>query len=71
MKIITWNCNGAFRNKFEYLSNLEADICVVQECENPAQTNHKECKKWAENYLWIGDSKNKGADFFAKSHIKI
>ena len=71
MKIITWNCNGALRNKFEYLSNLEADICVVQECEDPAQTNHKEYKIWAENYLWIGDSKNKGVGVFAKPHIKI
>ena len=38
MKIITWNCNGAFRKKFESLVDEDADILVIQECENPAET---------------------------------
>ena len=71
MKIITWNCNGALRNKFENLSELSADIYVVQECEDPARTKHKEYSEWAQNYLWTGDNKNKGIGVFAKDSIDL
>ena len=34
MKIITWNCNLKFKQKFELISSYDPDICFVQECEN-------------------------------------
>jgi exonuclease III len=58
LKIVTWNCNGALRKKFQELDHFGADIYVIQECENPAETNSDEYKEWAGNYLWMGDSKN-------------
>lgn len=71
MKIVTWNCNGALRRKFQTLSELEADIYIIQECENPATIENSDYQKWAENHLWIGDSKNKGLGIFAKNKIEI
>ncbi len=71
MKIITWNCNGAFREKFNYLIELHADIYVIQECENPYESKHQEYKLWAKNYLWIGENKNKGLGIFASKDIKL
>ena len=41
MKVVTWNCNGALRKKFEHLSDLNADIYVIQECEDPARIQDK------------------------------
>lgn len=66
MKIVSWNCNGALRKKFAQLCKLNADIYVIQECEDPAQCSDMTYKAWAENYLWIGKSKNKGLGVFAK-----
>ncbi|WP_416866626.1 MAG: endonuclease/exonuclease/phosphatase family protein [Imperialibacter sp.] len=71
MKIVSWNCNGAFRRKFEYISKLNADIYIIQECEDPTQSNHFGYMEWSSNYLWIGDSKNKGLGIFAKPEIEI
>jgi len=49
--IATWNCNGAFRKKFEALMQFKADILVIQECEDPEVTKDIGYKSFAQNYL--------------------
>lgn len=71
MRIVTWNCNGALRKKFENLLSFKADIYIIQECENPEETLHNAYKEWAENYLWIGDTKHKGIGVFASKSVKL
>lgn len=71
MKIITWNCNGALRNKFESLLDFDADLIIVQECENPAEAKDKKYIDWAVNNLWVGDTKSKGIGIFAKQNIDL
>lgn len=66
LTLLTWNCNGAFRNKFHLLKSYNADIVVIQECEDPKLSNHEEYNLWASNYYWKGDSKNKGLGIFFK-----
>lgn len=71
MRVVTWNCNGAFRKKFSFLNELEADICIIQECENPDLTNSADYRSWCQNYLWHGDDKNKGIGIFARVGIEL
>lgn len=71
MRIITWNCNGALRKKFSQLLTFNADIVIIQECENPVESKDKAYIDWAVNYLWIGETKNKGIGVFAKAGIKL
>ena len=71
MKIVTWNCHGALRNKFYNLLSLLADIYIIQECEDPTQSHNQEYKAWAKHHLWIGSTKNKGLGIFSTEHIKI
>ena len=63
MKIISWNCKMALRNKLDFITKLDPDIVVVPECENFGhQTSHR---------LWFGDNKNKGIGIFSYSDFEI
>lgn len=70
MKLLTWNCNGAFRKKYCLTEKLNTDILIIQECENP-ESSTKVYRDWASNYLWIGNNKNKGLGIFTKDSIDI
>lgn len=65
MRLVTWNCNGALRRKFEQLDALNADILVIQECEDPAQST-AEYQAWAGAHAWVGYGKNKGIGIFPR-----
>jgi exonuclease III len=71
MKILTWNCNGAFRKKYTLFSEDNIDIMIIQECENPAESIDLNYKNWASNYIWVGDNKNKGLGIFCNKSIEI
>ena len=71
LKILTWNCNGAFRKKYTTLTSAGADIYVIQECENPELSKDEGYKEWAKNAIWVGDNKNKGLGIFVKDGVFI
>ena len=72
LKIVSWNCNGKFREKFREIADEDADIYVIQECENPAESNEEDYREFAgDNYFWTGNLHYKGLGIFAKEDIKI
>ena len=49
MKIVSWNCNGGLRNKLQQLLSLKADVYIIQECEDPANSkdlSYKSLGQW-------------------------
>lgn len=68
MKIISWNCNGKFREKYKDIIKLNADIYVVEECEEPEKYGYAE---FADNYLWVGEKPAKGVGLFANKGVSI
>lgn len=70
MRIVSWNCNGALRNKTHRIDQLAADILIIQECEDP-KYHSEEFIKWSGDYLWKGSSRHKGIGVFARNGIKI
>lgn len=71
MKLVSWNCNGKFREKFKKIVELNADIYIIQECEDPKSYTGTDYSFFSRNYIWIGENKNKGLGIFAKNNIKI
>lgn len=71
MRIISWNANGKFREKFSFILNGAADIYVIQECENPEISNSDEYIEFASNYYWVGENQYYGLGIFAKNNVKL
>nr|WP_122012990.1 endonuclease/exonuclease/phosphatase family protein [Maliibacterium massiliense] len=70
MRLVSWNCNGKLRDKCAALSALDADIYVIQKCEDPAAYDAY-AKAFSAAYLWIGETKHRGLGVFAKDANSI
>lgn len=71
MKLITWNCQGAFRKKADPILALEPDILVVQECEHPEKLIFNSNTPPPTDFLWFGENKNKGLGIFSFSNFRF
>ena len=71
MKIITWNCNMAFRKKAGHILAYKPDILVVPECEHPDKLKFSDDVPKPIDMLWFGENKNKGLGIFSYSHFKF
>ncbi len=71
MKIITWNCQGAFRKKVDLILAHNPDILVIQECEHPDKLMFGSSTKKATDFLWFGDYIHKGVGIFSYGGYKL
>lgn len=71
MKIITWNCNMAFRKKASHILAYKPDIIVVPECEHPDKLKFSDDVQRPTAILWFGENKNKGLGIFSYGDFKL
>ncbi|MCC6460351.1 MAG: endonuclease/exonuclease/phosphatase family protein [Saprospiraceae bacterium] len=71
MKIITWNCNMAFRKKWSALVELNPDILIIQECENESRCQQTHFIPNYNEFIWIGDNVNKGIGILSFNNYHI
>jgi exodeoxyribonuclease III len=71
MKIITWNCNMAFRKKAPFILLENPDIIVVPECEHPDKLIFNNATIKPKEIKWFGKNPNKGLAVLSYSDFKI
>lgn len=64
MKIVSWNACCKFREKYKEIAKLDADIYVIQECENPKTCKDSEYSEFVKNGFWVGNLNYKGLMVF-------
>jgi len=71
MKLITWNCQGAFRKKADQILPHRPDILVIQECEHPDKLVFHPTTQQPNDLIWFGDNLHKGLGVFSYSNYKF
>ena len=71
MRIITWNCNMAFRKKAELVLKYEPDILVIPECEEPSKLQFDPALSQPRDVLWFGSNQNKGLGIFSYGDCRL
>jgi exodeoxyribonuclease III len=68
MRIVTWNCNGAFRKKVQAIKALKPDLAIIQECESPERLRAGGLDLGPQSIAWCGDLAYKGLAVISFTH---
>ncbi|MEI9807704.1 MAG: hypothetical protein WDO16_07405 [Bacteroidota bacterium] len=71
MKLITWNCNMAFRKKAGVILAHKPDILIVPECEHPDKLIFGDKTPKPSDMLWFGTNPHKGLGIFSYSQFRF
>jgi exodeoxyribonuclease III len=71
MKIVTWNCQGAFRKKAELIARWQPDIALIQECECLEKLKFAPGMPQPTAQCWFGDNPSKGIGIFSFTHLSF
>lgn len=71
LRVITWNCNMAFRKKIKFIENYTPDIMIVPECEHPDKLKFDLDTKQPTDIFWYGTNLHKGLAVFSFTDFKI
>ncbi|MEJ5312927.1 MAG: endonuclease/exonuclease/phosphatase family protein [Anaerolinea sp.] len=70
MKLVTWNCQGAFRKKYPALAALRPDVAVVQECESLERIPWKQGNA-PMSATWYGEKPTRGVGIFSWTGVSF
>lgn len=74
MRFVTWNCNGAFKAKYEHVAAFDDDygddILVIQEAEHPDLLPAVLLERYP-NVVWVEHNRNKGLLVLASERYRI
>jgi exodeoxyribonuclease-3 len=71
MRIITWNCNMAFRKKANIILAHKPDILIIPECEHPDKLKFNTDTPKPSDTVWFGTNQHKGLGIFSYSSFKF
>src|SRR5580704_17896474 len=71
MKIITWNCNMAFRKKADVILAYQPDILIVPECECIEKLVFNPQIEKPSDALWFGNNQHKGLAVLAYNNLEL
>ena len=60
MRLITWNCKGAFHRKHDFAAALHPDILIVPECEKLSGVTQQFDSVPVRSFEWFGSNPRKG-----------
>ncbi|MBK0369148.1 endonuclease/exonuclease/phosphatase family protein [Flavobacterium agrisoli] len=71
MRIIEWNCQGAFRLKNIKIFELKPDILIIPECEEEQKLQFGKLTPTPNDFIWYGDAGKKGIGIFSFTNYKF
>lgn len=71
IKIVSWNCNMAFRKKVKVILDETIDVLIIQECECIDKLSVNKWDIKPNSFYWFGKNKNKGIAIFTFNGFKI
>lgn len=72
LKIVAWNCQGAYRKKAGPIGRYRPDIAVISECEHPDKLDFGSEAAAPTTTLWLGDDPaKKGIGIFSYTSFKL
>lgn len=71
MRIISWNCQGAFRKKIDIILRYQPDILIVPESEHPDKLIFNESNPKPNCLHWHGDNGHKGIGIYSYTDYRF
>jgi exodeoxyribonuclease III len=69
MRLVTWNCQGKFREKAAHITAALPDIAVIPECENLERLRFGLGMALPTTLEWYGDNVSKGLGVFSYTGV--
>jgi exodeoxyribonuclease-3 len=71
MRLVTWNCKGAFHRKHDFVAALHPDILIVPECEKLYGLTQPFDSPVVRSFKWFGNNPHKGLAVISYGEYEI